>query len=209
MDCPTIELRLSEYVERSLPAAEMAQVAEHLHECSECTGLLEEMRLAIATCKSFPSYEPDTGLIERILLRTSGRPRTRSWRELLDQYLLRPMLTPRFAVGAGLAVLFMALVVNLMGPRISGVASALSPSELFRKMDRGVQEIYGGGLKLYDKKNEWQAQLNFLKNNIFNRLGFMIEKLDVPDEAKQKPGEAQQQQENAPTKKSSLLQLRT
>jgi Putative zinc-finger len=207
MECARIEALLSEYLERSLPAQDMAQIAAHLHECGNCSALLEEMRSLVLTCKAFPVMEPDVELIERILLRTSGKPRTRSWRERLSQYVLQPMLTPRFALGATLAVLFLALAVNLMLPRIAVVASVLSPKEMFRHMDRGVQQIYARGLKAYDKKNEWQAQFGFIKNNVFNKLGFMIERLDVPVEGKKKPGEPRQQREKSPSQKSSVLLL--
>jgi len=207
MTCPTIEDRLSEYLERSLAREEMEQVARHLHECRSCAALLDEMRSVLAVCQSFPVYEPDNALIDKILVRTSGRRRTRSLREWASQYFLRPMLTPRFAMGAVLTALFLVLVANFMLPRVSAVASALAPSEIFRTMDRGVQQIYGGGLKLYDKKNEWQEQFTFYKNNLLNRLGFMIERLDVPVEGKKKPGETQQQPEKAPSNESSLRLL--
>jgi hypothetical protein len=207
MECSYIEQHLSEYQERSLPAEEMTRVAEHLQECKGCADLLEEMRSNLVACQSYPILEPDKVLIEKILLRTSGRPRTRTLAEIIREYLVRPMLTPRFAVGAVLAALFLVLVVNFMWPRVSTLASALSPRELFRSADRGVQAIYGGGLKLYDKQNEWQEQLTFFKNNLFNRLGFMIERLDVPVEGQKKQGEPQQQQEKAPGNDSSLLLL--
>jgi len=210
MECPHVEERLSEYLERSLPAQDMAAIAEHLHECDGCSALLNEMRSIVATCKAFPRLEADPALIERILLRTSGKPRTRTWGELLRQYVVGPLLTPRFAVGATLAVLFLALAVNLMLPRMSVVASILSPRELVSQMDKGVQRIYSQGLKAYDKKNEWQAQFTFFKNNVFNKLGFMIEQLDVPVEGnKKKSGEPRQQQEKNPGDKSSLLLLPT
>jgi len=209
MECPFVEERLSQYVERSLPADEMESVVEHLHECSACSDLLEEIRSVVASCRSFPSHDPDLEMVERILLRTSGRPRTRSWREVFNLYLFRPLLTPRFAVGAGLAVLFLALVLNLMAPKFPSIASALSPTGIFRSMDRGVQEIYGGGLKLYDKKNEWQAQFNYLKDSLFNRLGFMIDTMDAPDEATKEPGEGQNEQEKGSSQKSSLRYRQT
>ncbi len=207
MNCPYFEERLSAYLERSLPPDEMSQVAEHLHECANCSTLLDEMRSILANCRSFPPLEFDVNLAERILLRTSGRPRTKTLKERLNEYILRPMLTPRFAVGAVLALLFFVLVVGLMAPKMSVVASVLSPKEMFRRMDRGVQQIYSEGLKAYDKKNEWQAQFNFMKNNVFNKLGFMIEQLDVPVEGKKKSGEPRQRQEKAPSKNSSLLLL--
>lgn len=207
MECPNVELHLSEYLERSLPAETMKLVAEHLHECKQCGMLLEEMRNALATCQSFQVLEPGDALIERILLRTTGRPRTRSLMEILSERVFRPMFTPRFAVGAVLASLFLVLVVNFMWPRVSSVASGLSPRELFRMMDRGVQGIYGEGLKLYDKKNEWQEEFTFFKNNLFNRLGFMMDRLDAPVEGKKKPQGKSEQQQKAPGNESSLLLL--
>ena len=54
MKCPQFEERLSEYMERTLPASEMGQVAEHLHECTSCSALLEEMRSVLAQVQEFP-----------------------------------------------------------------------------------------------------------------------------------------------------------
>ncbi len=207
MNCPQIEERLSEYLERALPATEMEQLAEHIHGCGNCSALLEEMRSILLRCKGFPVYEPDVNLIERVLLRTTGRPRTKTFREVLDHYFLRPVLTPRFAVGAALAVMFLVLSASLLAPRASAIAAALSPKELFRTMDRGAQAIYSRGIKAYDQKNEWQAQFTFFKNNMFNRLGIMIEQLDVPQEGKKKSGEPRQQQEKDPGEKTSSLLL--
>lgn len=207
MNCPYVEERLSEYLDRGLPANNMVLVAEHLHECANCSTLLEEMRSIVAACKSFPTLEFEVNLAERILLRTSGRPRTKTLKEKFSEYVVRPLLTPRFAVGAVLATLFIVLIVGLMAPKMSVVASALSPKEMFRRMDRGVQQLYGEGLKAYDRKNELQSQFKFYRNNVFNKLGFMIEQLDVPVEGKKKSGEPRQQQEKAPSKSSSLLLL--
>jgi len=210
MECRNIEERLSEYMERALPPDEMARVAEHLHACSRCASLLEDMRSVVLDCKAYPSLEPDTLLLERILLRTSGRPRTRTFRELIDQYVLRPMLTPRFAAGAALAILFLGLSLILARPHMSTLASYLSPSEILHRLDGGVQGIYGAGLKAYDQKNYWQAQFSDFKNGMFHKLGNMIEQLDVPIQTngKPKPGEQKQQQEKTPSQKSSLLLLR-
>jgi len=209
MSCPDVEERLSEYLERALPAEEMARVAEHLHACSKCSSLLEDMRTIVLSCKSYPMLEPDVDLLERILLRTSGRPRTRTLREIIDQYFLRPMLTRRFAAGAALAVLFLGLLTVLARPHMTTIATFLSPREMIHKMDRGVQGLYAEGLRAYNKKNEWQAQFTFFKNNVFHKLGFWAEQLDVPVQTngKQKSGEPRQRQEKAPSQKSSLLLL--
>ncbi len=204
MKCGFVEERLSEYVERSLPHETMVQVAEHLQECPGCSGLMEEMRFILVTCKVFPTFELDTALLDRILLRTSGRPRTRPLRERLRSYFLQPVLTPRFAAGVGLVLLFLALVVDLLAPRASVLATVLSPRELFGQMDRGVQQIYSEGLRLYTSKNEWQEQFISYKNNLLGKLGIMIEQLDVPVEGKKKATEPKQPGKT-PKQKSSVM----
>jgi hypothetical protein len=203
MQCGSVEERLSGYIERDLPQEEMVQVAEHLQECPRCLELMEEMRSFLVSCKAFPSFDLNAALLDRILLRTSGRPRTRSLRERLKAYFVQPVLTPRFAMSVGLALLFVALAVDLMAPRASVMASVLSPKELFLRMDRGVQQIYSEGLKLYNAQSEWQSQLSYFKNNMLGKLGFMIEQLDVPVEGKKKPTEQKPQEKN-PGQKSSV-----
>ncbi len=145
MDCSKIEQWLGEYLESSLPAEETESVAKHLETCSNCSALLAEMRSALSLCGSYPTLEMDPDFIEKILLRTSGRPRTRSFRERFNQYFVRPLLTPRFAVGTSLVVLFLVLMTNIMASRLSGAVSALAPEELLRYMDHGVQQLIRAG----------------------------------------------------------------
>jgi hypothetical protein len=207
MDCSKIEQWLSEYMEASLPAEEREHVRKHLETCSNCSALLTEMRSVFSLCRGYPALDMDPDFIERILLRTSGRPRTRSFRERFNLYFLRPLLTPRFAVGTSLATLFLALMANLMVPRLSTAISALSPQELLRMMDHGVSQLYGEGLRAYEKKNEWQAQFSRFKDNTWNSLRSVIEQMDGPVEGRKKPHEGEPQKESAPKEKSSGLWL--
>jgi hypothetical protein len=206
MDCPKIEQWLSEYMEASLPAGEMDLVTKHLEGCRNCSALLDEMRSVVASCRSYPTFEMDPDFLERILLRTSGRPRTQSFYERLNNFI-NPLLSPRLAVGASLAMLFLVLMINLMMPRFPVVLSALSPSSLLQLMDRGVQQLYGQGLKAYDKKNEWQAQFKYFKNNTFNKMRFMMEQIEVPVEGRKKSEQPMQEKGDAPREKSSRFLL--
>jgi hypothetical protein len=204
MRCEWIQDRLSAYVEHDLPGDEMIRVAEHLQECTICLGLMEEMRSVLVTCQAFPALEVDLALVDKILLRTSGKPRTRPLGERLRAYFLQPVLTPRFAVGVGLALLFAALAVDLVLPRANVLAASLSPRSILMQIDRGAQNLYSEGLKLYNAKNEWQAQVGNFTSNALKNLGFMIEKMDVPVEGNKKPDEQKQQNKN-PDRKSSVL----
>jgi hypothetical protein len=207
MDCQKVEGWLSEYIESSLPAENMGQVAEHLRTCPQCSALFGEMQSIISLCHSFPTLEIDPDFVEKVLLRTSGRPRRRSFTEFLSQSLKRPLFTPRFAVGAGLATLFLVLLANLVAPRVPVALSALSPTELFGLMDRGVQQLYGKGLKAYDKANEWQGQFTYFTGAMFNKVRYMIERIDVPKEGRKKSAEPEQRKEPSLKEKTSGLPL--
>lgn len=208
MDCPKVEERLSEYMESSLSPESMAQVAEHLKACPQCSALLREMESITLLCRRLPDLEMDPDLVDRILIRTLGRPRRRSLFERLKQSIFPPLFTPRFAVGAGLATLFLALVINLMGPQVPAALSALSPSSVFGFLDRGVQRLYSSGIKAYDKTNQWQAELSSFKKSTLNRMRFMIEWIEVPMEGRKKSEKPEQRKEQAPEeKRSGLIEL--
>ena len=207
MECTKVELILSEFLEDSLPADQHDQVAKHLESCQNCTALFHEMQSAVSLCHNYPTLEMDTRFIERILLRTSGRPRTRSFREIFDRCVLRPLLTPRLAVGTSLAALFLILMFDVMMPKLSVTISSLSPVELFRIADRGVQRLYGEGLKIYEQKNAWQARFDRLKSNTWNEVRYMMEQMDVPVEGRKKSDEPAPHKDDAPKEKSSSLPL--
>jgi hypothetical protein len=205
MDCSSVEQRLSDYCESELPADERTEVRTHLNQCENCSALLNEMRSLIAVCHDFPVLEMDVDLLEKILLRTSGRPRTLSLREQI-QLLLRSLLAPRFAAGAGLAVLFLTLSLNFILPRASGGVSSLSALELLNWMDRGTQFIYGEGLKAFDKKDAWVAEFRFLKQNTTQKMRFILEQFNIPiEEGRKKAAEPIQEKKQTPGEKYSRL----
>jgi hypothetical protein len=189
MDCSSIEQRLSDYLESALPVDERNEIRVHLDSCESCAALFREMRSLISTCRQQPTLEMDVDLLEKILLRTSGRPRTLTLREQLH-LLFQSLLTPKFATGAGLAILFLALSLNLMLPRVSTAFSSMSALQLLSWMDRGAQFAYGEGLKAFDKKDEWMADFRYLKTTAAQKMRFMMEQFNIPmEEGWKKPAE--------------------
>jgi hypothetical protein len=206
MDCAHIEERLSEYVESSLSEKEMAEIRLHLNSCRNCSDLIDEMHSLVISCQNYPSLEIDLDLLENILLRTSGRPRTRSFREQFYQYLVQPLMTPRYAAGASLIVLFLALTITFVQPHLSSSVSSVSTLNLLSMVDRGMQQVYSKGLKAYDLKNEWLDELAFFKNNTINKMRFMLERLDVPVEGrKQRVEPVREKEPSSDDKNSGLL----
>jgi hypothetical protein len=198
MNCLKAEECLSEYMESGLRAAEMKQVKMHLEECSRCSELLDAMRLTVSLCRNCPDLEMGDRLLDGILARTSGSPARMSFYERFTRFFVQPLLRPRYAFGTGLTILFFAILVNLIIPRMPADLSTLSPSQIYAFMDRSVQRIYSKGLKAYDIKNEWQAQLSFYKDNMIHRLQFMMERFDVPTALEEGPVMPDPQRENSP-----------
>jgi len=205
MLCTKAEEWLSEYMESSLEPEQMAKIADHLKSCPNCSALLSQMRAAVDTCGDFPELELNPELMETILLRTSGRPRSRSFGEIVRNNFLRPLLTPRFAVGAVVASLFLIVSANLIIPRVSVALSALSPSNFLTLMDRGVQQLYGQGLKAYNAKTQWQDELSYFKKTLVDRFRYVMEQIDAPVEGSKKPEEPRPQKRKAPGESNTGL----
>lgn len=205
MNCSKLEQLLSAYMESSLRADEKSQVEEHLSGCRNCSELLQEMQSAAALCQSYPTLELEPDLLETILLRTTGRPRTLSFQERFHKYFWGPLLTPRFAAGAVLATLFLALTLNFMMPQLSSAVSLLSPPEMLRMMDRGVQRLYREGLRVYNKTNELQEDFIFLKNGTVDKVRFFFERMDVPVEGRKEFEEPVREKDQTPKEKRSNL----
>ncbi len=193
MLCTKAEEWLSEYMEASLTADEMAEMADHLKGCPNCSALLAQMRTAAEVCNGFPELELSPQLMETILLRTSGRPRTRSFGEIFKENFLRPLLTPRFAVGTAVAALFLIVSAQLIMPRVSGALSALSPSHFLTLMDRGVQQVYGQGLRAYNAKTQWENEFSYFKKSLIDRFRYVVDQIDAPVEGSKKPEDPQPQ----------------
>jgi len=67
MNCDEIQAQLSEYLDRSLGAAPMALVEEHLAACPPCREETELLSEAIGQVAALPSVEPPLGFIQRVM----------------------------------------------------------------------------------------------------------------------------------------------
>jgi anti-sigma-K factor RskA len=85
MMCPDMEVRLNEYIDGTLPAAERALVAAHLAGCAGCRAAVAELEGLVAGARGLPrSIEPPRDLWASIAGRIGKRgpgSGTRWWRE--------------------------------------------------------------------------------------------------------------------------------
>ncbi len=159
-DCREIEQWLSSYLENNLSEAERQSVRDHLDSCRECSLLLGQMQTMLHVCRFFPELEPPTRLVEKILVRTTGKHRSLSWKEYLLELFMPVYSSPRFAAGACLAVVSFAIVFNALGINLGQVKwSDLTPRGVLQSVNRGVYLAYDNGMRrLNDLRILYQIQ---------------------------------------------------
>jgi hypothetical protein len=67
MNCEEIQSRFSEYLERSLDAADMKGVEDHLQVCVSCSVEAEKLALCIEQVSNLPQVEPPIGFAQRVM----------------------------------------------------------------------------------------------------------------------------------------------
>lgn len=199
VECHEIEQSLSEYLENSLEPSVVQSIRSHLDSCTACSLLLKEMQNALALCKSFPELEPPSGLVESILIQTSGKYQSLSWTEYLWE-LVRPLYaSPKFATGACLAVISFAIVMNAFGISLDRVEWAdLTPRSVLDSLHRTVYLAYDSSLRrINDLKILYQIQ-----SKIEELRTKEAETTNNPDE---KPKQSNKPQENSATEHFIVL----
>lgn len=135
MTCNQTE-KVSLLIDGELPSHEIAEVKEHLQECSDCRAAHESFLLLRTQLNSYVSTV-DAAAIDAALAKiisprhTYAKPAvSRGWRERLAAFGLGDTFTPRFAGAAALVVLAVTIgIVALLLRRESGEDLAqVSPS---------------------------------------------------------------------------------
>jgi hypothetical protein len=96
--------RLSEYLERELPAAERAQIGAHLESCGDCDRELNELSATVSLLRGLPEPALPPGIGAAVMQRIAQG----EGREARVHVLFRRIAEPRFAaaLAAGVAGLF-------------------------------------------------------------------------------------------------------
>jgi len=67
MNCAELEILICDYVDGTLPAAEMSAVKRHLDECPSCAELARDSAAAVGFMQRAADVEPPPELITKIL----------------------------------------------------------------------------------------------------------------------------------------------
>jgi|SRR5579863_2246968 len=143
-----LENLASDYLEGQLEAGRRALVEAHLGECGSCRELVAGVRRALELCHAAEDVEPAPWLISKIMLATVGARKPSLWERIAAA--LRPVLQPRVAYGAAMAVFSFSIIINAAGIRLNGFRlQDLNPRMWAYQANRNGHLLIGRAEKYY------------------------------------------------------------
>ncbi len=171
MNCSRFETILTDYLERRLDSPVEQAVEVHLGDCEQCSALLENVVALRGELKDFPEITPPDDLVDRILLKTTGRPKPLSfWKETILP-TMRPFFTKRFTFATVLLFVFLSLMVNLVGPPAGAV---LSPAGLAESADKLTTQIVMKWAQVLSFTDSVAGEIRLLKEDLYGRLDYHL-----------------------------------
>jgi anti-sigma factor RsiW len=157
--CEQTEARLSDYLDRSLSAAEMAALDSHVPRCERCAPLLASVSSLVTGLHAMEQVAEPPRLVYSILDKTLGP------RESEGGWLawVRGIASVRFAYGAlsmvaTLIIFATASGLNWRHPKLAD----LQPANIYRNADRKAHLVYASTTKFVNDLrvvNEIQSRL--------------------------------------------------
>jgi hypothetical protein len=169
MNCADIEILICDYVDGTLTAAQEAEVERHFPECPACAELARDSAAAVGFIERAEVVTPPPELVTRILFDAPWRkhkPAVEGVRGRLAAWL-RPVLQPKFVMGAAMTILSFSILSQL-GPVRQLRASDLEPKAVWIGLENRVLDAWDRTVKFYDNLKfvyqiqttlrEWQQQ---------------------------------------------------
>lgn len=198
MNCARFETLLTDFMDGLLDARVRAAMDEHVRDCHACSDLVADVRLLRSDLAAFPEVEIPESLVDRVLDRTTGRPRRESlWRGYFLP-AIQPFMTQRYALATIIMFVFVSLMVNLMGPEFSAFSyNRLRPAALVEEADRFSNQIYRKWMEFNSFKSRVGEEVRLLKEDLFGRMDYHLIRIlfksytESVEEEKQKEAEVE------------------
>lgn len=166
ISCAQVEPLLAEYIEGALPGESQRTVQTHLAFCPACTSSVEDMRVAFECTQAAEELPVPANLVSQILKQTTSP--VQGWRHRLVAWgapIFQPLIEPRFAMGAAMAMISLSLMLRFAGVDVREVQLAdLTPSSLFYNINSKVHlagsrvvKYYGDLRVVYEIQSQLQA----------------------------------------------------
>lgn len=125
MDCSTIQRKIADYIEGTLPPDEKKQAEEHLTTCGQCRLHAADIRKTIETLKGLDEVPPPPWLTQKVMQRIRGaeaQPKKGLFKKLFfPLHVKLPLEAAATLLIAGAAV----LIIKSMGPDLRPVTTVM------------------------------------------------------------------------------------
>ncbi len=175
MNCARFETLLSDYMDGTLDSRVRSAMDQHRQDCSACSALFRDVASLRSELSRFPEVSVREELIERILVRTTGKPEKLSFWYGVVMPAIQPFLTQRYAFATLMIFAFISFAANVMGPGFSASSySRFSPSAMMARADEFGGEIYKTWREFNDLKSRAREELRLLKEDMIGRLDYHL-----------------------------------
>ena len=207
MNCSRFETILTDYLERRLDLPVQQAVEAHLRDCEQCSALLDNVVALRRELENFPELTPPEDLVDRILVKTTGRPQPLSlWKETILP-AIKPFFTKRFTFATVLLFVFLSLMVNLVGPPAGAV---LSPGGLAESADKLTTQIAMKWAQVLSFTDSVAEEIRLLKEDLYGRLDYhLVSQLfksyqrSLEEQQNHPSGDSEEQQDSPPVEGGS------
>jgi hypothetical protein len=167
--CEEVEILICDYVDGTLAADKKAELEWHLAQCPACAELARDSAAAVEFISRAAEAAPPPELLTRILFDppwSKEKNRVPGIRSRLTRWF-RPILQPKFAMGAAMTILSFSLLSQLH-PFRQVRWSDLEPTQVWGGLVERVDRAWSRTVKFYDNLkfvyqiqttlHEWQQQ---------------------------------------------------
>ena len=156
MDCAEFEILLADYIDRTLGAAERAELERHASICRECRELFTDASGAVAFLSRVPELAPPPELITRIAFQAPARRAREPFERQgvlsrLASKWLQPLLQPRLAMGMAMTILSFAMLERCTGLHVQQIQAAdLNPIRVWGSVEDKTMRLKDRAIKYYE-----------------------------------------------------------
>ncbi len=169
MNCADIEILICDYVDGTLAADCKAEVERHLADCPACAELAEDSAAAVQFIGRAEDVAAPPELVTRILFDAPWRKNKSAAQGVRGRISawFRPILQPRFVMGAAMTILSFSLFWQ-SGPVRQLRKTDLEPKAVWIGLENRAMDAWDRTVKFYDNLKfvyqiqttlrEWQEQ---------------------------------------------------
>jgi len=158
LTCAQFEILLADHIDGVLASDFASAFAEHRESCAACAALAADAASVVAFIDRAADVEPPAELVGEILRQTriqhwklrKHKPGVRGTAGRWASGLFAPFLTPRFAMGALLTLISLALLGRGVSTKKTFTAADMNPAQIWNVLDGRTHRVWERAVMRYE-----------------------------------------------------------